>query len=206
MPLFLIKKPNNHVHIAVWKINESQDELLEMLKDKVAEPDDAMTSSNQSKFNQRIAVRLLLLQFFDSFKLVYDDKGKPHLADKENVHISISHANEFVAIAVNYQEPCGIDIEKISVKALRVKSKFMNEKELDLAAENEELATTMWSAKEALYKYYGRKEVIFDTDLSLTNLSLTECDFIGSIKLNGFEKQLNLKKEKVENFMLVYTV
>jgi len=205
MPLFLIKKPNNHVHIAVWKINESQDELLEMLKDKVAEPDDAMTSSNQSKFSQRIAVRLLLAHFFDSFILVYDDKGKPYLADKNNVHISISHANEFVAIAVNYQEPCGIDIEKISAKALRVKSKFMNEKELGLAAENEELATTMWSAKEALYKYYGRKEVIFDTDLSLTNLSLSECDFIGSIKLNGFEKQLNLKKEKVENFMLVYT-
>ncbi|MBQ19759.1 MAG: 4'-phosphopantetheinyl transferase superfamily protein [Vicingaceae bacterium] len=205
MPLFLIKKPNNHVDIAVWKISESQDELLEMLKDKVSEPDDAMTSSNQSKFSQRIAVRLLLAHFFDSFTLEYDDKGKPHLADQEDVHISISHANEFVAIAVNYQEPCGVDIEKISAKALRVKNKFMNEKELDLVAENEELATTMWSAKEALYKYYGRKEVIFDTDLSLTNLSLTECDFIGSIKLNGFEKQLNLKKEKIESFMLVYT-
>jgi len=64
----------------------------------------------------------------------------------------------------------------------------------------------MWCAKEALYKYYGKKEVIFDEHLLLqlnpTNLSCLK----GEIAIGDFHQHLDLATEKIDDFMLVYTL
>jgi hypothetical protein len=63
----------------------------------------------------------------------------------------------------------------------------------------------MWCAKETLYKYYGKKEVIFDEHLSLQITDINQSQFKGKIAIGGFNRTLNLVVLKIEDFILVYT-
>lgn len=86
-------------------------------------------------------------------------KGKPYVKDK-NIHISISHSADFVAVAVA-TEPIGIDIEVIKPLDLKVADKACNQKDkqLLLSAKTEEEALLtflkIWTAKEAYFKMKG---------------------------------------------------
>jgi len=75
-------------------------------------------------------------------------------------HISISHSKE-MATAMASPCPCGIDLQKIEKKLLKVKKRFCSEPELRLLSEiarEDELNTLalLWCAKEAIQKRFGR--------------------------------------------------
>ncbi|MBW6483129.1 MAG: 4'-phosphopantetheinyl transferase superfamily protein [Vicingaceae bacterium] len=207
MPLILNQKStDNESILAVWKITESIDELRNLLKSFTAIQPLLKKTSNESLIKQQLAIRILIFNFFNPYNLIYDEKGKPFL--NNGYSISISHSNEYAVILLDKKNPCGVDIEKISLKVERIKHKFLSKKELAIVSKSNndlELLTIMWCAKETLYKYYGKKEVIFDKHLSLqlnpTNLSCLK----GEIAIGDFYQQLNLATEKIDDFMLVYT-
>lgn len=202
MPIYEIKNTSIYAKVGIWNITESTEELIEALKNKGFDAAIDLAKKNQQRLKQWLAARLLVYHFYDNVTIIYDKNGKPHLS---NGHfISISHSNHFVAVAINEKTDCGVDIEKITEKVERIKHKFLNPNDLKNITSLTDL-TIFWGAKEALYKYYGEKEVLFIEHLFIEH-STKKNPFIGKIVLPNFKAELNMCWEKVEDYILVYTL
>jgi phosphopantetheine--protein transferase-like protein len=109
---------------------------------------------SESRQRQWLATRALLRATqYKGETILYHENGKPYFAGN-NRHISISHTNEYVAIAVS-DYPIGIDIERTDRNAYAVAKSFLTEQEIDiLTQENNpsKEALYLWSAKEAAFK------------------------------------------------------
>ena len=136
-------------------------------------------------------------------ELEYDVNNKPHLKNRIE-HISISHSHDYLALALNKTEETGIDIELIRDKVRDVRHKFLNETEKKLAGSDTEKLITYWAAKEALYKAHGKKGVDFSKHI-LVNETNREI-FEGRIEKENIKKRYLLRKEKIGNYILVYTL
>jgi 4'-phosphopantetheinyl transferase len=138
--------------------------------------------------------------------LIYDDKGKPHLA-KDPRHISLSHSHDKLAIIVNENEPTGIDIELIRNKVLRIRHKFLSAPELAETADDVEKLLVYWAAKETLYKIYGLKEVDFIANLFVKPFNKHNLGtIIGEINLPNLKKTFELNYQSIDNYILVYAL
>lgn len=136
-------------------------------------------------------------------KLCYTPENKPYLQGV-NEHISISHSHDKLVVLANAKESTGVDIELIRDKVINIRHKFLNQQELEFAGEDTELLITCWAAKEAMYKAYGLKEVDFAMHLSIETGSISDEVFYGSMDLPSFKKRYRMKRQKIDNYILVY--
>lgn len=95
----------------------------------------------------------------------YNVVGAPTV-DTPNTYISVSHGADMVAVAIA-DEAVGVDIEALERNFDRVKSRYMSDVESALD-DNHDWAAMVWSAKEAIYKLYGRREVDLMDDIHIT--------------------------------------
>ena len=203
MPIYQIKNESENLKIGIWRITESEDDLTQMLIKKDVSIHNKPNSPIKSRIIQWLATRVLLSEFFNKVAINYDEYGKPNLDN--DWFISISHTTEFVAIILKKDGGCGIDIEKISDKVERIKHKFLNASDLQTVISPEDLCV-YWGAKEALYKYYGKKEVLFIENLFIENFRENNTYFNGRIDLPNFKIEIPMVYEKIEDTMLVYTL
>ena len=201
MPLHQIKKVSETTQVGIWKITETEERLILGLK-KIKGNIELLNTKNEQRLKQWLATRLLISHFFNDYELSYDEYGKPHL--NNNHYISISHSGNYVTIIINNRD-CGIDIEKISPKVERIKHKFLSKKDLQNYCSLKDL-TTIWCAKEALYKYHGKKEILFIEHLFISSFNPPKKSFTGVIKLNESETTINMQYEELEDYILVYTL
>ncbi|MDX2173740.1 MAG: 4'-phosphopantetheinyl transferase superfamily protein [Bacteroidota bacterium] len=154
---------------------------------------------------EKAATKLLLSSILNDplFELCYTPTNKPFLKDS-NAHISISHSHDKLAVIFNSKENTGIDIELIRNKILNITHKFLNEVENEYAGEDLENLTFIWAAKETLYKIYGLKGLDFKLNLSV-EMSNNDTLF-GNITIDNYQKCYLLKKEKIQNYCLVYAL
>lgn len=94
----------------------------------------------------------------------YNEVGAP-VVDTPNTHISVAHGGESVAVAIA-NEPVGVDIEALDRNYERVKSRFMSPAE-GMLSSMEEWPAVVWTAKEAIYKLYGKREVDLTEDIRI---------------------------------------
>ncbi|MCB0401279.1 MAG: 4'-phosphopantetheinyl transferase superfamily protein [Flavobacteriales bacterium] len=201
MPFYHQKNISDRHRLALWKITESKDILLE-LANQLPYNLNLPEVNSESRIKQWLATRLLLQQLLPGEQITYTEKGKPLLSNGK--HISISHTTEFAAVLVS-DHACGIDIEKQDQKIERVKHKFLSTEDIEKLQTTEEL-TVYWSAKEALYKYYGEKEVLFIEHLFVDQFSTESPSFKGKINLAGFTAEIAMKWERIDDSILVYTL
>jgi 4'-phosphopantetheinyl transferase len=203
MPVYQTKNISASIILGVWKITEQKEELLNQLLKIGFDKSTIYQKKNEQRLMQWLATRLLLSVFFKNATIIYDDLGKPHLDN--DWKISISHSNEFVAIILNKTDDCGIDIEKISNKVTKIKHKFLNPSDLKTVITNKHL-TLYWGAKEALYKCYGKKEVLFIENLFIEDFSENSKSFNGRIDMPELKKTLPMEYEIIEDYILTYTL
>lgn len=90
-------------------------------------------------------------------EFAYNEYGKPFLKDRPDLHFSISHTKNAIAVAVAL-EPIGIDIEQIRHHSDGVLKKTMNPSEWQtiVSASHPDVAfTALWTQKEAVLKLLG---------------------------------------------------
>lgn len=208
MALVISKKVNGHTRIGIWEISEPQQELI--CKLGITELPESIKSTNGKKQIQRLSVLCIANSFFqdgiESFD--YTETGKPFIK-KFPGYISISHTNAYAAFIASEKYPVGIDIELISPRIERIFPKFMSESEINSVSMDNRLEQlyVYWCAKEAMYKYYGLKELEFIKNLPIEPFTYTESGIItGHIITESFVKTLQLNYEKTADHMLVYTV
>src|ERR1700716_2841442 len=155
MPIFFQHMIDAETRFGIWKIEETEQFFLSNvpIQPQVSHP---------HKRLQHLAGRLLLRFLYPAFPyelIRIADTRKPFLANEE-FHFSISHCGDYAAAIVSKSKRVGIDIEIPSPKVERIKNKFLSQHELDkfnntLPTTDSRLLTLLWSAKEAVFKWYG---------------------------------------------------
>lgn len=87
----------------------------------------------------------------------YNEYGKPILKEVSNIHFSISHCKEAIAVAVA-DRPVGIDVETLRMPSEALAEKVMDKGEklrFDISDTPEDFFTAIWTAKEAVMKCRG---------------------------------------------------
>ncbi len=210
MGLYLRKTLENKAEISVWKITETEEELIRISSVPSDEMEEIMLLKNESQRKQKLAVRALLNEIFDEkVYLGHHDNGKPFL---ENciTNISITHTDKYVAVITHEEEDLGIDIESLDRDFSAVEHKVLSEEEIDDIDEdrkNEQLAI-YWCAKEAIYKRMSQNRVDFAEQIEIEKFSPRgegelEATFIHK---DGHEEEFELGYITFDRHVLVWVV
>lgn len=210
MGLYLRKTLENKAEISVWKITETEEELIRISSVPSDEMEEIMLLRNESQRKQKLAVRALLNEIFDEkVYLGHHDNGKPFL---ENciTNISITHTDKYVAVITHEEEDLGIDIESLDRDFSAVEHKVLSEEEIDDIDEdrkNEQLAI-YWCAKEAIYKRMSQNRVDFAEQIEIEKFSPRgegelEATFIHK---DGHEEEFELGYITFDRHVLVWVV
>ncbi len=173
MPVFFQHQINENTRLGVWKIEERE----EFFKGNVPLHREV---THPHKRLQHLAGRFLLQYLFPDFPyqlIEIADTRKPFLPAEE-YHFSISHCGDYAAAIVSKNKRVGIDIEIPVEKIGRIMYKYLSAKEHEIfnlvpGAENDSTImnfdepTLLWSAKEAVYKWYGNGGVDFRKEIQL---------------------------------------
>ena len=190
---------NHNTRIKVWKLNlgeldycELDEYDIHLLKSK----------KNQLAKEQFLAVRKTLKLENPSYKIRYDESGKPSI--NSDLNISISHSNLMAAIVFTDYSKSGIDIELKESKILNVQDKFLNESEKQKNEYQSDLdyLTMIWTAKESIYKALGIKGVSFSDDIIIKNIFNNKGQ---GYYISGKEKyKFNLIFFSIDDYILCY--
>lgn len=181
MPLIYQQNINQNTRLGIWQIEEDESFFLKKvpLQRNITHP---------HKHLQHLAARYLLIALFNNFPLeeiLIADTRKPFLPD-EKYHFSISHCGNFAAAIASSGSRVGVDIEMITPRIQNIAHKFLSKQEKDFFNEDykefldqwnlkdkvyTEYLTLMWSAKEAIYKWYGDGGVDFRDHIQLLKFS-----------------------------------
>lgn len=207
MPLTKLHRINDQSIFGIWKINESLEELSAYLTSSELEKIDSFHPSKQKEF---IASRLLVKELSKEFGLnvsevLKDEYNKPYFAGN-NARLSISHCYPYAVAFIHNSEECGIDIEKIDQRVLRVAHKFLAKDEAHWANGDIAKTTLLWSAKEALYKTYGRKALSFKEKIHLdVPINLNENQAKGTVLVESQKTIYNLGIVFFEEFIITFS-
>lgn len=206
------KKIDPNTSFALWKIEETAEELIAQLQLKEHEIS-YLNSLNNGKRNLHwLSTRVLLRKMLETETYIdckVDEHGKPYLANMPH-QISLSHSFDYAAVMVSKDKTVGIDIELIKNKIERIAYKFMSPEEMKFIdpANTTEHLYMCWCAKEAIYKLHGKKQVSF---LNHIRLSPFDCCIDGSTdaKLNlsnSESRNFIVNYQKVDNYMIGYAI
>lgn len=142
----------------------------------------------------------------ENTEITHNSDGKPFLKNNP-AHISISHSHDKLAVIINEKNETGIDIELIRDKVLRIQHKFLSQQELEQTNNDVQKLIIYWACKESLYKYYSKKEIDFIHHFYIHPLGHSDTGkIIGEIKLPHFAKKVKLHYEKLDDYILAYTL
>lgn len=197
MPLHYQHNINDFTRLAVWKIEESEEFFTQKVTIQQA-------VTHPHKRLQHLAGRFLLPYLFPEFPselIQIADTRKPYLPD-ESYHFSISHCGDYAAAIVSSTSRVGIDVEMITHRVYKIRNKFLHPTELEQwnierleEDQKYRTLTLLWSAKEALFKWWGKGDVDFSDCMQVEGSNLQS---------SGMLKAVFRKDDFVAHLLLQY--
>lgn len=207
MPLYKTITPQSHTKILIWKIEESFDILQQDIY--LTAHCQKRVSGMRSEMHRRgfMSIRhLLKVVNYEDCDLWYDDFGKPHLYDGNQ--ISITHSYNFAAIILSDQR-IGIDIEKQREKITAIAHKFVHQSEeyiLEGGEDKVRLLTIVWCVKESLYKLYATPGLSFKDHIKVLKIDFRTNNIVSTIVYEGKEEYFKLSFIEFEGFTCAYVI
>ncbi len=194
MPQIFSKK-EAHYTLMIWHIEEEETFFSSSL---------GFTSDKKhpKRRLEHLAGRFLLQQLDAEFpfqKMVISPEGKPELSDG-SLHFSISHSFPYAAAIISSKKSVGIDIQVYVQKIEKIQHKFLSGLEQKLTQNNIEKITIAWTAKEALFKYYGLGAVDFKLDMPIQDILWYEHNAKISMMLNKTRELCRLSGFTAKDF------
>ena len=177
--------------IALWKIEED----LAFFQSSFATSPDIL---DKNKRLQWYASRYLVSNQLGPKAIISKDEfGKPVLRNSK-WHLSISHTPTFAAVMMHPSTPVGIDIEAATPKVIRIAHKFLRDDELQAIEPEEQIDKLIlyWSAKESLYKLYGKGGIEFKSQLLIEPFELR--------KQGQLNATIVVPGERIKNLLVNY--
>jgi phosphopantetheinyl transferase len=146
----------DHGLAAIWKAEEPESFFAE----HTGMTSDLKLEKRRIEF---LAGRFLLKHLEADFPLhgiFKDEHDKPRI-ENDSFFFSISHSWPYIAAVIDPYEEAGIDIQTWHPRIEQIQHKFLSEEEQILFEQDPKLITLAWSAKEAVYKWNGKRGVDF---------------------------------------------
>ena len=207
MALFFQQNINQSSKLAIWKIEEPELFYTELVRMNA-------TISHPHKRLQHLAGRYLLPFLFADFPhtaIEISETRKPFLPTTQ-YQFSISHCADFAAAIVSTNQAVGIDIEMITERVHKIKHKYLHVTEQAFVNDypNEKqtaLLTVLWSAKEAIFKWWGRGDIDFSEAMQIQPFELKESGIMhAKFKKDTFQTALELNYKIMDQMSLVWVV
>jgi phosphopantetheinyl transferase len=194
--------------IAVWKIEETEPELLIRCAVPSSELEEMNYISNPQRRLERLVVRMLLNEVMgEKIYLGYHDNGRPFLQN-HTANISITHTKTFVAVIYHPSLDVGIDIESLVRNFDAVEKKALSDAERDYLSDKHRQAQLclIWSAKEALYKRVGENGVDFSAQMYIEKFTPKKQGKLTAVYTDkeGKQSTFTLRYKMVEDHILVW--
>ena len=178
MPLLNDLVPNDSLICKLWRIEDSE---------QIMDPNNELDTIDYQIYlkkkvhhmkRQFLAARKLITLVDSDLKVTYKE-DIPLLSDNRN--ISISHSENMATILISENKGIGIDVERINNKVNSIKSKFLNQKEINYLNGYEESRnlTRAWTAKEAIYKALRMPGIIFSENILIEEFNNESTTGIG---------------------------
>lgn len=210
MPVVFNKNIDDDTILAVWKIEETEAQLISGLQLKQHELDFISSLNNGKRLLHWLSTRVLLRTMLNTNEYIdcqMDEHGKPYLPDL-NYEISLSHSYDYASVMISKVQKVGVDIELIKNKIKSIQQKFLSAAELaqDQIGDNIDGLYVCWCAKEAIYKWNGRKGLEFKKDIHIKPFVLgNEGSLSASVDLPEGTIELNVHYFKTnDGYMLGY--
>lgn len=190
---------NRDTKIKLWEVN-----LGELDYQGLDEYDLRLIKSKKNKLakEQFLAVRKILKLENPSYKIRYNESGKPSI--NSDLNISISHSNFMAAVVFSGDAKTGIDIELKRSKVISIQDKFLNEYEKLRTKYESDIVylTKIWTAKESIYKALGIKGISFADNIIIKKISNNKGE---GRYLKGKEKiKFDLIFFSIDDYILCY--
>lgn len=194
--------------LGVWKIEEDQETLLEMVTLDNDEKKKYKSFSSNSRRLEFLSVRALLSELIGKdAHIAYNKNNKPFLIDGSRF-ISISHSYKLTAILLSTNEKVGIDLEYMSSNIAALAFKFLNRKErvTKEQAERKYHLYIHWCAKEALYKICDKEGISIRKNITIKPFKVKDSGEIsGHVLTDKIDESFDLYYSKYDNYAIVWT-
>ncbi|WP_316792963.1 4'-phosphopantetheinyl transferase family protein [Pedobacter frigoris] len=212
MPVVFNKKIDDDTILAVWKIEETEEQLISGLQLKQHELDFISSLNNGKRLLHWLSTRVLLRTMLNTAEYIdcrMDEHGKPYLPDLD-YHISLSHSYDYASVIIGKVKKVGVDIELIKHKIKSIRHKFLSDSELaqKQIGDNINGLYICWCAKEAIYKWNGRKGLEFKQDIHIKPFKLKDSGSLNAlVDLPEGTQELTVNYFKTnDGYMLGYVV
>lgn len=204
MPQFFSEKISNIGTVYVWKVTETEEELISLRKLSESEYLHLQLLKNPQKRRHWLAYRVLLGEAIGhDFEINYLKNGKPMLVHPQQF-LSVSHSKDFAAIFLSETQPIGIDIEKISDRIQKVFPRFLNETEQKNSnLSDNSLLHFYWGAKESVYKQFHQHRLLFVEQIQIDIARWEDQTAIAHVKTANFQAKVHLIYRLIADYMLV---
>ncbi|MDX2003601.1 MAG: 4'-phosphopantetheinyl transferase superfamily protein [Chitinophagales bacterium] len=199
-----------HAHLCLWHITEPPSFFLDRLyldADDLLSMQQITVASKMLEFlASRYALRYLI-NLDEEQHLLKDEHGRPTVHNLSK-HVSLSHCRGFAA-AIIANTHCGIDVEPIDDKVCRIAPRFLSEREHQMLQPGHEVQQMIlaWSAKEAVYKAYGKKGVAFKDPIMINALPSTDQGhFTVRLQLSNLSKQYAIGFERLNGLYWTWSI
>jgi len=207
MALVFKEKLDTECCWGIWKIDESEHELLSLLDPPQTDITHFESIPHPRIRKESVASRLILKTLVnecgEEYQGLFKNKnGKPFLY-KSNLMVSYSHTEDYAAAIVHRTKQVGIDTEHIQEKMYKIAPRFMSDAELESAKNDLEQICVYWCAKEAMYKLYNVKTVEFRDNLKINPfLKSSKGVITGEIHLGTFHSRSSIHYHRHEDVMV----
>lgn len=202
--MFYYKQQIGSSQLAIWRIDETKDQLLSML-DRKDWLNNFMNIRSESRILEILAVRVLIKELLgEEKKIEYLPSGRPVLAD-QSYYIGISHTRKYVSVVLNSNYSVALDMEHISDRVRRVRSRLVSDAEY--IDEQQDLIHLLlhWSTKEAIFKYIDMEAVDFRKHLRVDHFTPQSFgNFTARESRTDNVHQFQVYYWLMEDFVLVY--
>lgn len=199
MPLYFQQDINEFTRLGVWQIVESVNYFQQKVTFRYP------VTQNQQQL-QHLAAGYLLPILCPDFP--YESIASPALQKPfipgNPYFFSLSHCTGYAAAIVSSTDAVGIDIESISPRVQRIRHKFLSREENLWVSEftpgeQYSILTLLWSVKETVYKWLGKKGLIFNEHISILPINFAH-DQVAQVMLSHpqYSKQLQVSFIKLE--------
>lgn len=197
--------------VAIWKIEESFEQLLGQLQPN--DKDKALLHSFKNDKKQlewlsgRLAIKHLVHNKGKEYSgLSKDEHGKPFINGLD-YEISLTHSFPHVAAILDETIPVGIDLEQPREKVVRIAPKYCNNEELFFCQNDILKLNVIWCAKETLYKVYGKKGLIFKEQIAIKPFEIgNEFLVYGNIIMNDIPRSYKLRCILNDEYIITFNV
>lgn len=147
-------------------------------------------------------------------KLIKDEYGKPFWQNGNSgslmPEMNYSHSRDLLFWGEHETQRIGVDIEHEREQLLRIKQKFCTTEEMHFCQDNVQQILLVWTAKEAMYKAYGQKEIDFKEQMNVwdfEHLAQAENgDFKGSLTVDRTQFLFDIEFRRKSPYILTWTL